>query len=63
MRNGTRRLVRALMSASVLSFATTATWSQSLTWLGTLPGGDITYAHAVTDGAVVVGWAYNASRQ
>jgi probable HAF family extracellular repeat protein len=60
MRNGTRRLVRALMSASVLSFATTATWSQTLTWLGTL-GGNYSGAAAVSNNGVVVGTATDGS--
>jgi probable HAF family extracellular repeat protein len=39
----------------------TAGWSQSLTWLGTL-GGTWSGANGVSaDGAVVVGWAYNAA--
>ena len=64
MRNGTRRLVRALMSASVLSFATTAIWSQTLTWLGTLPGGSLSVAYGVSaDGLVVVGGVRNAAGQ
>jgi hypothetical protein len=29
----------ALLSACVLSLIATASWSQSITWLGTLPGG------------------------
>lgn len=64
MRNGTRRLVRALMSASVLSFATTVTWSQTLTWLGTLSShyGHGSEALGVSaDGSVVVGRATHSS--
>ncbi len=51
----------ALMSATaVLAMATAAGWSQSLTWLGTLPDGGNSYAYGVSaDGSVVVGFAYN----
>ena len=64
MRNGTRRLVRALMSASVLSLVAAAGWSQSLTWLGTLPGGSLSVAYGVSaDGLVVVGGVRNAAGQ
>jgi probable HAF family extracellular repeat protein len=38
----------------------TAGWSQSLTWLGTLPGGNTSVAWGVSaDGSMVVGWADN----
>ena len=58
----TQNRVNALLSACVLSLVATAGWSQSLTWLGTLPGYDRSYANAVSaDGAVVVGWATNAA--
>ena len=54
----------ALLSASVLSLVATVAWSQSLTWLGVLPGGDGSWAWGVSDdGAVVVGWAQNAAWQ
>jgi len=50
----------ALLSACVLSLIATASWSQSLTWLGVLPGGNRSEAYGVSaDGAVVVGWSYN----
>jgi probable HAF family extracellular repeat protein len=54
--------MRALLSAMVLLFVATATsWSQSLTWLGTLPGYDKSFARGVSaDGRVVVGYAENA---
>jgi probable HAF family extracellular repeat protein len=60
-----QRTIRALISAAVLSFVATAlSWSQSLTWLGTLPGGDQSAAYDVsTDGSVVVGVAANAAGQ
>jgi probable HAF family extracellular repeat protein len=108
MRGTTQMMGRALLGALVLAWMATAGWSQSLTWLGTLPGGDrsarlmvfpptapwwsaglSTFArydsclsldgvwwharprHAgrlweraygvSADGAVVVGWAYNAA--
>ena len=54
--------VSALLSACVMSLIATAGWSQSLTWLGVLPNGLYSYAYDVSaDGAVVVGWAYNAT--
>jgi len=53
---------KALTSAWVLALLATVAWSQSLTWLGTLPGGDWSAAFGVSaDGAVVVGWAENAA--
>ena len=53
--------VSALLSACVLSLIATASWSQSLTWLGTL-GGDISVAYGVSaDGSVVVGYADDAA--
>ena len=49
----------ALLSACVLSLIATAGWSQSITWLGTLPGGSESWAYGVSaDGVVVVGWYY-----
>jgi probable HAF family extracellular repeat protein len=60
----TQSRFNALLSACVLSLIATAGWSQSLTWLGTLPGGYESYAYGVSaDGAVVVGWADNAAGQ
>jgi probable HAF family extracellular repeat protein len=60
----TQNRFNALLSACVLSLIATAGWSQSLTWLGTLPGIDWSVAHGVSaDGAVVVGWSYNAAGQ
>ena len=57
-----QRAIRALMGALAFLFVATAlSWSQSLTWLGTL-GGDQSWANGVSaDGSVVVGWAYNAA--
>jgi probable HAF family extracellular repeat protein len=53
----------ALLSACVLSLIATASWSQSITWLGTL-GGSESRAYGVSaDGSVVVGWSYNAAGQ
>jgi probable HAF family extracellular repeat protein len=55
---------KALTSAWVLALMATVAWSQSITWLGTLPGGSSSEAWGVSaDGAVVVGWSYNAARQ
>jgi probable HAF family extracellular repeat protein len=60
----TQNRFKALLSACVLSLIATAGWSQSLTWLGTLPGGYESWAYGVSaDGAVVVGWADNAAGQ
>ena len=54
----------ALLSACVLSLIATASWSQSLTWLGTLAGYDRSWAYGVSaNGAVVVGEAQNAAGQ
>jgi probable HAF family extracellular repeat protein len=50
------------LGALVLAWMATAGWSQSLTWLGTLPGGTYSVAYGVSaDGSVVVGVADNAS--
>jgi probable HAF family extracellular repeat protein len=47
-----------------LFVATAPSWSQTLTWLGTLPGYDRSEAFGVSaDGSVVVGGAENADRQ
>jgi probable HAF family extracellular repeat protein len=51
----------ALLSACVLSLIATASWSQPITWLGTLPGGTWSEAYGVSDNGVVVGWAENAA--
>ena len=60
----TQSRFNALLSACVMSLIATAGWSQSLTWLGTLPGGGRSWAYDVSaDGAVVVGWASNAAGQ
>jgi probable HAF family extracellular repeat protein len=60
----TQNRFNALLSACVMSLIATAGWSQSLTWLGTLPGGNQSEAFGVSaDGAVVVGWAVNAAGQ
>jgi probable HAF family extracellular repeat protein len=60
----TQSRFKALISACVLSLIATAGWSQSITWLGTLPGGGRSEAYGVSaDGAVVVGWSYNAAGQ
>ena len=54
----TQSRFKALISACVMSLIATAGWSQSLTWLGTLSGGNQSYASDVSaDGALVVGWA------
>ena len=52
----TQNRFNALLSACVLSLIATAGWSQSITWLGTLPGGGRSEAYGVSaNGAVVVG--------
>jgi len=64
LRNGGARFAFACVVASVSSLLATAGWSQSLTWLGTLPGSLQSWAHGVAaDGRVVVGWASNAAGQ
>jgi probable HAF family extracellular repeat protein len=56
--------VRLSLMASVLLLLTTAGWSQSLTWLGTLPGYNRSEASGVSaDGSVVVGLASGAAEQ
>ncbi|MCX7688372.1 MAG: hypothetical protein N2045_10415 [Fimbriimonadales bacterium] len=52
---------RVLLSAWVVSLITTAGWSQSLTWLGTLDGTASLAEDVSADGKVVVGAVYNAS--
>jgi probable HAF family extracellular repeat protein len=53
---------RALVSAVVLWWMATVGWSQSLTWLGILPGYSRSEAYGVSaDGSVVVGWVSNAA--
>jgi probable HAF family extracellular repeat protein len=60
----TQNRFKALISACVMSMMATVAWSQSLIWLGTLPGGNQSYATGVSaDGAVVVGVADNAAGQ
>jgi probable HAF family extracellular repeat protein len=64
MKHWAQNGLKALTSACALSLLATVAWSQSLTWLGTLPGGSSSEAWGVSaDGAVVVGLAYNAARQ
>ena len=49
----------ALLSASLMALSATAGWSQSLTWLGVLPGQSSSYARRVSDdGSTVVGSSY-----
>jgi len=53
---------KALTSAWVLALLATVAWSQSITWLGTLPGGGYSEASGVSaNGTVVVGFAVNAA--
>jgi hypothetical protein len=44
----TQSRFKALISACVMSLIATAGWSQSLTWLGTLPGSSESYAYDVS---------------
>jgi probable HAF family extracellular repeat protein len=60
MRRDTRLSRGALIGAS--AFVATVCWSQSLTWLGVLPGGNYSRANAVSaDGTVVVGVSNSSS--
>jgi probable HAF family extracellular repeat protein len=62
MKRTTQNRFKALTSACVLSMMATVAWSQSITWLGTLPGGGYSEARGVSaNGAVVVGFAVNAA--
>jgi len=62
MKRTAQNRFKALTSACVLSMMATVAWSQSITWLGVLPGGDYSEARGVSaDGSVVVGWADNAA--
>ncbi len=64
MRGYTHFWVKALTSAMVVLFVATAGWSQSLTWLGPLPGGTWSEAWGVSaDGSVVVGRAIDVFGQ
>lgn len=61
MRQDIRNRLYALIGAGVVGLAATASWSQSLTWLGTL-GGSGSFAYGVSaDGRVIVGVSGNAS--
>jgi probable HAF family extracellular repeat protein len=62
MKRTAQNRFKALTSACVLSTMATVAWSQSLTWLGTLPGGRYSEARGVSaNGTVVVGFAVNAA--
>jgi probable HAF family extracellular repeat protein len=50
-------LGKALFCATAVSFVATVSWSQSLTWLGTLGGGSSAAYGVSADGRVVVGEA------
>jgi probable HAF family extracellular repeat protein len=63
MRGTTQMMGRALVGALVLAFIATAGWSQSLTWLGTLPDGGRSEAYGVSADGVVVGRVFNAAGQ
>ena len=62
MKRTAQNRFKALTSACVLSMMATVAWSQSITWLGVLPGGDYSEARGVSaNGTVVVGFAVNAA--
>ena len=64
MKHWAQNGLKALTSAWVWALLATVAWSQSLTWLGTLPGGDYSAAWGVSaNGRVVVGSAQNAAGQ
>jgi len=57
MRGTTQMMGRALLGALVVAFIATAGWSQSITWLGTLGGGESLAYGVSANGSVVVGWS------
>jgi probable HAF family extracellular repeat protein len=62
MKRATQTMGRALLGALVVALIATVAWSQSLTWLGTLPDGNRSRALGVSaNGSVVVGGANNAA--
>jgi probable HAF family extracellular repeat protein len=64
MKHWAQNGLKALTSAWVWALLATVAWSQSITWLGVLPGGGWSRAYGVSaDGTVVVGEAINAAGQ
>ena len=63
MKHWAQNGLKALTSACALSLLATVAWSQSLTWLGVLPGGNDSWARGVSANGVVVGMAINAAGQ
>ena len=63
MKHTAQNRFKALTSACVLSLIATSGWSQTLTWLGTLGGGESMAYGVSPDGSVVVGFARNAGGQ
>jgi probable HAF family extracellular repeat protein len=62
MKHWAQNGLKALTSTWVWALLATVAWSQSITWLGVLPGGGRSFACGVSaDGSVVVGWAENAA--
>ena len=62
LQDGGARFARVWSIVSASSLIATVGWSQTLTWLGTLPDGYISEAWGVSaDGSVVVGYASNAA--
>jgi probable HAF family extracellular repeat protein len=58
------RVLQWMVVGMVLLAGAESAHGQQLIWLGTLPGGNSSYAYGVSaNGSVVVGWAENASRQ
>jgi probable HAF family extracellular repeat protein len=59
MKHWAQNGLKALTSAWVLALLATVAWSQSLTWLGVLPGQSSSFARRVSeDGSTVVGSSY-----
>jgi hypothetical protein len=48
MKHWAQNGLKALTSAWVLALLATVAWSQTLTWLGTLPGGNSSGAYGVS---------------
>ena len=59
MKHWAQNGLKALTSAWVLALLATVAWSQTLTWLGVLPGQSSSFARRVSeDGSTVVGSSY-----
>jgi probable HAF family extracellular repeat protein len=61
MKRATQAIGRALLGALAVWLMLTASWSQTITWLGMLPDYTLSKAYGVSaDGRVAVGGAYAA---